>query len=170
MKRIIFLFNFILLISLQISIAQKSQPKKAYDKMLDKMYKQTVPLVQPGDLKEDELDQYLILDTREWQEYNVSHIKGAQWAGYNNFQSYILNNVPKDKPILVYCSVGYRSERIGEKLKEMGFKDIKNLYGGIFEWVNQDGEIVDASGNNTQQVHAFDKEWGKWLRKGEKVY
>ena len=46
----------------------------------------------------------------------------------------------------------------------------KNLYGGIFEWKNQDGTVVDDEGSITDSVHAFDRAWGIWLNKGKKVY
>ena len=41
--------------------------------------------------------------------------------------------------IIVYCSIGVRSEDIGEKLKELGYTKILNLYGGIFDWKNKGG-------------------------------
>ncbi|MEL6718853.1 MAG: rhodanese-like domain-containing protein, partial [Bacteroidota bacterium] len=68
-----------------------------------------------------------------------------------------------------YCSVGYRSEKISEQLLEAGFKDVSNLYGGIFEWKNQDHEVVDEKGA-TEKVHAYDRVWGFWLKEGKKVY
>lgn len=51
----------------------------------------------------------------------------------------------------------------------MGFKNVSNLYGGIFEWVNQAHEIVNDSGK-TDSVHAYNRFWGMWLQKGKKVY
>ena len=47
---------------------------------------------------------------------------------------------------------------------------MKNLYGGIFEWKYQDQVIIDKKGNETDDVHAYDEEWSKWLLKGKKVY
>ena len=170
MKQICLLFILLLGLGYSFCMAQKVQSQKAFDKMLAKMYENSVPLVHANNLEAEDLANYVILDTREWSEYNVSHIAGAQWAGYDNFQSYILNNIPKDQPILVYCSVGYRSERMGEKIQKMGYQDVKNLYGGIFDWVNQDREVVDANEKVTTKVHAFNQEWGQWLRKGKKVY
>jgi 3-mercaptopyruvate sulfurtransferase SseA len=66
--------------------------------------------------------------------------------------------------------VGYRSEKISEKLKQAGFKDVSNLYGGIFEWVNQGNPVVDENGKITDNIHAYSKTWGVWLNKGVKVY
>jgi hypothetical protein len=70
----------------------------------------------------------------------------------------------------VYCSVGYRSERIGEKLLKLGYTDVVNLYGGIFEWKNQGLDVYNSSNYPTDSVHTYNKSWGKWLVKGIKVY
>lgn len=50
-----------------------------------------------------------------------------------------------------------------------GFTRVSNLYGGIFEWVNE-GHPVVRNGMPTEEVHAFSKTWGIWLRRGTKVY
>ena len=66
--------------------------------------------------------------------------------------------------------MGYRSEKIGEQLKKMGYQRVYNLYGGIFEWTNRSLPLVNKTEAPTKQVHAYDKNWGQWLDKGEKVY
>lgn len=114
-------------------------------------------------------DSIIFLDARSLAEYNVSHIKDAIHVGYDNFSFESVPSDAKDKPIVVYCSVGYRSEKIAEKLNENGYKNVSNLYGGIFEWVNQ-GNPVYQGDTTTQNVHAYDKTWGIWLNKGHKVY
>ena len=111
----------------------------------------------------------IFVDSREKAEYEVSHIKGAVFVGYDNLTLKPLKSVDKSQEIIVYCSVGYRSEKVAEKLIKMGFKDVKNLYGGIFEWKNQ-GHPVWNDSQETEKVHAYDKKWGIWLKKGEKVY
>jgi len=71
---------------------------------------------------------------------------------------------------VVYCSVGYRSERIGEKLLDKGFTNVYNLYGGIFDWINNDYPLVDIADQPIQKVHGYNEDWSKWVCKGEKVY
>lgn len=110
----------------------------------------------------------IILDTRSREEYNVSHIYGAKWVGYEEFKLDQIRHIPKDVGIVLYCSVGYRSNQIGKKLKEAGYRDVKNLYGGIFEWVNQ-GHTVYADGKNTKDIHPYSSTWGFWLSEGNKV-
>jgi len=114
----------------------------------------------------------IVLDTREKEEFDVSHIKGATLAGYNNFSidsiSKTITN--KEAAIIVYCSLGIRSEVIGEKLNKAGYTNIRNLYGGIFEWKNKGYEVLDFNETETENVHTCTKSWGKWLYKGTKVH
>jgi predicted sulfurtransferase len=92
-------------------------------------------------------------------------------VGYKGFEKDSITNKIEDKnaPIVVYCSIGVRSEDIGEKLQKAGFTNVKNLYGGIFEWKNQ-GNPVYKNKMETDSVHTFNKQWGKLLDKGIKVY
>lgn len=112
----------------------------------------------------------LFIDARERNEYDVSHIKNALFVGYENFSYDSLTAINKNQRIIVYCSVGYRSENISEKLVDAGFTNVSNLVGGIFEWVNEGNAVVDSKGDTTLDVHAYSKSWGVWLTKGNKVY
>lgn len=111
----------------------------------------------------------VFLDAREPVEYQVSHIEGALNVGFNHFDLQSVAHIPKDTPVIVYCSVGFRSEKIAKKMQENGFTAVSNLYGGIFEWVNE-GYTVVCNGAPTSRVHAFDRIWGIWLRRGTSVY
>ena len=74
------------------------------------------------------------------------------------------------KPVVVYCSVGIRSEDFGEKLARKTGKTVNNLYGGIFAWKDAGFKIVDAKGKSTQKVHTFSKNWEDYLRTGIPVH
>lgn len=116
--------------------------------------------------------QAVILDARKKNEYKVSHIKDAIWIGYDQFSiDSVLKQVPdKNKEIVVYCSIGIRSETIAAKLKKTGYNHIFNLYGGIFEWKNNMFPVYNSKEQETDSVHVFSKEWGKWLKRGIKVF
>ncbi|MDW7691232.1 rhodanese-like domain-containing protein [Flammeovirgaceae bacterium SG7u.111] len=129
------------------------------------IYEHTVPLIPPQEVS---LKQDIILDIRSPKEFGVSHLPYAQFVDYDSFDVSKLPSIEKDKKIVVYCSVGYRSERIGEKLQEAGYTNVHNLEGGIFQWVNQELEVVDSAGS-TQNIHPFSKDWGFWLRNGNQV-
>jgi len=143
-----------------------------YDDQLKGMYKNTIELISVEDLsKEIETNKGIVLlDARELNEFKVCHIEGAWCVGYDKFSIEIMEDIPKDSEIVVYCSLGVRSEQVGEKLKEAGYLNVKNLFGGIFEWKYLDQEVVDKKGNPTNKVHTYNENWSKWLLKGEKVY
>ncbi|MEO6230665.1 MAG: rhodanese-like domain-containing protein [Ferruginibacter sp.] len=115
-------------------------------------------------------DQPLFLDAREKQEYDVSHIKNAIWIGDKTFSIGRLNGVAKNKNLIIYCSIGYRSEKITEQIIKAGYQSVSNLYGGIFEWVNEGNPVYDSTNTPTKKIHAYNHLWSKWLRKGEKIY
>jgi rhodanese-related sulfurtransferase len=114
----------------------------------------------------------IILDAREINEYNVSHIKDAYYVGYNDFKiETVLKHIQdKNQKIVVYCSIGIRSETIAHKIKKAGFTNVLNLYGGIFEWKNNNYPVYTNEGLQTENVHVFSNEWSKWLKKGVKIY
>ena len=140
------------------------------DSLLVKYNKKTIPYIQIEEFKK--LKSPIIFDTREQKEFNVSHLKNAFCIGYDKFNSKIVKEKYKNfnDTIIVYCSVGIRSETIGNKLKKLGYKNVFNLYGGIFEWKNKDEEVIDNNQIPTEDIHAFSKEWSKYLIKGKKIY
>lgn len=147
-----------------------SQPEN-YNQLLADLYKNTVPTMQPSELTAKlKSDKITILDTREIEEYNVSHINNSKHVGYDNFSLKKLPELDKSDTIVLYCSVGYRSERIGEKLLKAGYTNVYNLYGGLFQWVNEEREVVGNNNQPTDNIHPYSDSWGKWLTKGKKVY
>jgi len=155
---------------LMLAVAASGQVQSsAYRLMLKKLLHHTVPEVQVQQVVADTAG-ILFVDAREDREFAVSHLAGALHVGYDSFDlKKIPPSIAKGRRIVVYCSVGYRSEKVAEKLRTAGFNNISNLYGGIFEWVNQGHPVRNAQGE-TQQVHAFDRSWGLWLHRGKKVY
>jgi len=170
MKRYLFIiFAIPFLFQNQLS-GQVARTEGEFNQMLEDLYSWTIPVMLPEELQANGPENYTLLDARERPEFEVSHLPAAQYIGYNQVEDKVLDKLPKDKPVVVYCSVGYRSEKIGEKLKSMGFSQVYNLYGGIFEWKHKGYAIEDDAGKPTEKVHAYNKDWGQWLRKGEKVY
>ena len=62
------------------------------------------------------------------------------------------------RPVVVYCTVGYRSGLAVLALKKQGIA-ARNLRGGILAWLAAGGQIVDASGKQTRKVHVYGKSW-----------
>jgi rhodanese-related sulfurtransferase len=144
--------------------------QKNIDELLEQYNTRSVPYISVQELKMDET-KYTILDTRKKQEFMVSHLPNAIWVGEQPNDS-ILNTLPilKSKPIVVYCSVGIRSETYGEKLNSKGYTNVQNLYGSIFAWKDAGFTVVDSLNQYTDKVHVFSKVWGKYLKTGDKVY
>ena len=141
---------------------------RVYSAMLNGLLKKSVPFVSVDQVKKQ--PPAVLLDTRAPREYAVSHLRGARWVGYEDFVLARVQDLPKDTPIVVYCSVGYRSEKVGEQLQRAGYTQVRNLYGGLFEWMNE-GLLPVTTGNKpTTRVHAYSRSWGIWLKRGQKVY
>lgn len=160
--------SLLILFAITSSVAQKS-----LDQLLNQYNTRSIPYISIAELRmRMATSDITVLDTREYEEFAVSHLPTAQYVGYSNFSSEeILTSIPnKDQPIVVYCSLGIRSEEIGEKLKKAGYTNVKNLYGGIFEWKNKNYPVLDMDGNESENVHTCSKLWSKWLTKGNKVY
>lgn len=134
-----------------------------FDQLVDNYLNYSVPAISVADAFETKND-FIFLDAREREEYNISHIENAFHIGYDNFNIDSLQQIiPKEKTLVIYCSIGYRSEKIGEILNQNGYMNVQNLYGSIFEWVNQHHPIVDNKGQPTNTLHTYSKKWSKWV-------
>lgn len=158
-------FLFLLLVFSPVALSQNR-----LEKTLKRFNNESVPYTYVKELAEN--DKVLLLDAREREEFEVSHLKDAIWVGHKTFDiDSLLRIIPdRNSEIVVYCSIGVRSEKIGDKLLKAGYSDVKNLYGGIFEWKNNGYPVFDSHRQETQKIHAFSKYWAKLLTKGEKVY
>ena len=141
------------------------------DDVLNQLNDQSVAYIQVEELSQLETAP-ILLDVRETAEYNVSHLKNAILVGFNNFEISEIESRIKDKnkKIVVYCSIGVRSELIGKQLLAEGYTNVYNLYGGIFEWVNKGEKVYTNKLKQTPKVHAYSKKWSAYLLKGIKVY
>jgi rhodanese-related sulfurtransferase len=172
-QRIAILVYCLLLV--QACTAQNSNQSPTLDPAFDATIRSyinfTVPVLTCEELYQNRED-YLVLDAREKEEFDVSHLADARLVGYKEFDYSKLSDIAKDTPIVVYCSIGYRSEKIGEKLKNNGFSQVYNLYGSIFEWSNRGYPLVDIAGQKTRRIHTYNKKWSKWVddKRMEKVW
>ena len=105
--------------------------------------------------------QPILLDARSEAEYAVSHLRASQRIEPNEPDLATFTE-SKDKPIVVYCSVGYRSARIAEHLQQAGFSVVYNLEGSIFQWANE-GRPVFKDDRPTILVHPYNALWGNLL-------
>jgi len=144
-------------------VAQNPALDSDFRLMLDVLLTGDVETLSASDLQG--MNTAVCLDAREWEEYTVSHIDGARWIGYEDFQPQRLQGLSPGDTLVIYCSVGYRSEKIARELNKQGYTKVYNLYGGIFGWVNQGYPVMNESGA-TQDVHAYNRIWSRWLKRG----
>lgn len=74
-----------------------------------------------------------LLDVRSPQEYGQVRLANAHLIPIDQFIARE-REVPKDKPILVYCAVGQRSEKVADYLARKGYPEVYDLKGGIWGW------------------------------------
>lgn len=106
----------------------------------------------------------ILIDTRSLDEYEVSHIQGAIPGFSEESLGAIIGGLPKEQPIVVYCSVGYRSAQAAQRLQRQGFGKVYNLEGSIFQWANE-GRPVYAGGDRVKKVHPYNENWGRYLQR-----
>jgi rhodanese-related sulfurtransferase len=140
------------------------------DLVLKEHNSRTVPYISVEQLHKNK-DAYLILDTRKEEEFLVSHIPNAVWSSEKLDASAFAKAYPdKSQYIVVYCSIGVRSESFGESLQKIGYTNVYNLYGSIFKWKDKGYAVMNHQKKPTDSVHVYSKEWAKYLQTGIKVY
>jgi adenylyltransferase/sulfurtransferase len=90
------------------------------------------------DLKKrlDAGDDVLVLDVREPNEYQINRIPGSVLIPLGELPRRHAE-LPKDKDIVVHCKMGARSAKATEFLQSVGFKRVKNMKGGILDWIDK---------------------------------
>jgi len=106
-----------------------------------------------------------ILDVRDPNEYEVSHIKGAV-----RYEKDVLDNLNKNEPILVYCTVALRSNKLAKQLQKQGFNEVYELKNGLIGWSNASLPMVDTQESPTEEVHVYNRFFGAFLKKGKPIY
>ena len=104
----------------------------------------------------------LLVDVRAEREYAVSHIADARRAETVEEAEALLAGEPREREVILYCSVGVRSGHLAEALRRAGWTDVRNLEGSIFAWANA-GHPVWRDGVRVREVHPYDARWGRLL-------
>lgn len=85
-----------------------------------------------------------ILDVRTPEEWNEGYIQGAKLVTFpaDDFAEKATKALDPEKPVLVYCRGGGRSAKAAKLLRDAGFKDVRELAGGITTWENEGNFVV----------------------------
>ncbi|MGB3456132.1 MAG: rhodanese-like domain-containing protein [Litorimonas sp.] len=118
------------------------------------------------------LEDVLLLDIREPDEFAVSRLPGAVRVSPDVGESELLSAVGdlSGRTVVVYCSVGRRSSIFArdwqDRLVDAGAVSVRNLEGGIFRWHGQRRALEDDRGE-TDAVHPYDEIWKRYVMRPE---
>lgn len=162
----------LIILSLSLfSFLAKGQNKWGFETAVNTLLKGSVDTIHSGALLEMmQNERVALLDTRQKSEFEVSHLPGARHVGYDDFDLSAVKDIPKSTTVVVYCSVGKRSEDVGAQLKAAGYQHVFNHWGGIFDWTNRSMEVVDMNNRPVKRVHPYNDLWGIWVNNYEKSY
>ena len=104
-------------------------------------------------MKEMAQGKILFVDTRKPAEMAVSMLPGAIT------EEQFLKNPEKfkDKRIVVYCTISYRSGKFAREMANSGI-EIFNLRGGLLAWTLEGGKVYDPNGE-TRRINVYGEEW-----------
>lgn len=94
-------------------------------------------------LKDTDINDITLIDVRTPDEFNLGAINGAINIPLDNIRHH-LNDIPKNKPIVLYCGVGLRGYLASNILRQNGFNDVRNLIGGLKTYTAAVTPLPDA--------------------------
>lgn len=106
----------------------------------------------------------LLLDVRTEAEFRVSHLPGARRVDPDAKAAELRALLATtNTPVVVYCSVGWRSSALAERLLKAGQTNVSNLEGSIFGWSNE-GRPLEADTGPATRVHPYNRTFGRLLQ------
>ncbi len=114
-------------------------------------------------------DAVQVVDVREPDEFKVSHLPGAINVPPESSDEDVLAKIKPDHPVIVYCSVGWRSSEMAERLQAAGRTNVVNYAGSIFAWANAE-QPLESSAGATKAVHPYDNHWGRYLKPEHRAF
>ncbi len=132
----------------QSDLAKQKRIATLYQKLASEF--EDIAIINASELQQkQDQEKLMIVDVRPDHERNISIIPGA--ISQAEFEKH--SDLYKVKPIVVYCTIGYRSGKYAKELYEQGFQ-VSNLVGGILSWSHIQGDLVNNTGA-TNQVHVY---------------
>lgn len=104
----------------------------------------------------------LILDTRTPLEYAVGHLQGAYFMPHDLPEIEPFIQCSYSQTIVTYCSVGYRSAILAQRLQNMGYENVFNLNGSLFLWFSENRPIF-CDEQIVEFIHPNHLFWSFWL-------
>lgn len=94
----------------------------------------------------------LLLDVRTPEEIGKGYLKGAVFMDFydSSFKEQVAT-IDRDMPVFVYCAIGGRSWDAAKIMREMGFKKVYDLKGGIIVWKIKNYPFVKLTSDSARQ-------------------
>jgi len=92
-----------------------------------------IPSVSPAEASEAAAAGALIVDVREADEFAAERIAGVALVPISQFAARHAE-LPKDRPLLMLCHAGSRSQSATMYLRQAGWTDVRNVSGGMVAW------------------------------------
>ncbi|MEA3560943.1 MAG: rhodanese-like domain-containing protein [Candidatus Omnitrophota bacterium] len=132
---------FVIIIAFLLLFSGCSQAKQIGTKPQEKSYSDIT--INELIRKIEQNGDFVLLDVRTPAEYVQGYIKGAVLISHTEIETrYKELGSPCCTEIVVYCRSGRRSVIAGNWLVKSGFRQVKNLLGGIKAWKQAGGEVV----------------------------
>jgi rhodanese-related sulfurtransferase len=82
-----------------------------------------------------------VVDVQNSRDFKKSHLMNARNIVFDEDFRNNLEDLDKSQPVAIYCTTGETSAKAAGILKEMGFKNIYLLDGGIKKWEDQNKDL-----------------------------
>ncbi|MEM7385952.1 MAG: TOMM precursor leader peptide-binding protein, partial [Verrucomicrobiota bacterium] len=93
-----------------------------------------VPVVTPAELDRAlRAEEVVLVDVRETFEWEIARIEGSVLIPLGDLEART-SEIPADRPVVLHCKSGVRSEKAYQLLKDLGFDHLSHLEGGIDAW------------------------------------
>lgn len=108
-------------------------------------YNRPMKIISAQDLKtlQDREDPFL-LDVRTEGERLEGHLEDSLWIPMNEILDRC-GEIPRDRPVYVYCRSGNRSGQVVERLAQDDYENLINVSGGILDYERVGGNIIRGS-------------------------
>ena len=106
----------------------------------------------PEQIPRGEYTKMMIIDARDAAQYGKEHIPDAVNIEWRQVLAKSAD-IPKNKPVLIYCNTGTLSAQAGFALRVSGWENVRILQGGFSEWKSKGGLDANAKASGAAPKH-----------------
>jgi rhodanese-related sulfurtransferase len=106
----------------------------------------------PEQIPKGEYAKMMVIDARDATQYAKEHIPGAVNIEWRQVLAKS-GDIPKNKPVLIYCNTGTLSAQAGFALRVSGWENVRILQGGFSEWKTKGGLDANAQASGAAPKH-----------------